>query len=71
VSSSRPAKTIVGVLAALFAGVAAAEALRYINVGETINLVVAVAAAVVLILMVAVTWFVERRAKASDATRDG
>jgi uncharacterized membrane protein (UPF0136 family) len=64
---SKRTKTVVGILAALFAGIAAAQALRYINVGQTINLVVAVAAAVVLVLLFAITWLIGRRSERPDA----
>jgi hypothetical protein len=70
VTSSKRAKT-TGILAALFAGVAAAEALRYIIVGQTINLVVAAAAVVVLMLIFTITWIVGRRSEIPDGTRDG
>ena len=63
---SKRTKIIVGVIAALFAGIAGAQALRYINVGQTINLVVAVVAVVVLVLIFAGTWLVERRSKEPD-----
>ena len=54
--------TIIGVAAALFAGIAGAEVFRYATVHQIVHLVVAAIAALVTVLIIGTSAIISRRA---------